>query len=462
MKNNNISLKKLFQKEDYNSIFNYIKANGFNNVSSELVEIYLKTLEILNKKFLLLDFAEYLRLNYKNFDDKYSLEEINYLLLKSCLDCADIDKFKYYRENIENINYAPYEFRVLYQNFLSDKYIENIENYLIEKKSIDFFIILSRFYILKNNYNLAFENYIHSLKEAFILNDNYYIEIIYSDLLKYYKLFNIDNELYFEILSEINNLNNPIFYYFIALNNFYNFDFESSYKNLEKLMNLDECNNLNLDYFKYKSEYILKIIRYLKHNDHRVFEEITKLIIITFSYIQIKLILESFFEKRHILFLKILKKFLTHNFNLEDLELLNSDESIFYRPKIVLSIENILNIEDKLNSLLEKKNHFNIYFEGLGLYGEIFYIISYFLFKNKSVNVYFNSEQNNFLSKKSKNFFKYINMFNFMKKVSFYENSEFENLDLSFINLDFIDNFDKSKLKKISNNLIYSSAKGLH
>lgn len=448
-------IKDLFYKKEYQLIFENFKKNKFTK-SNEIIKIYLETLEILNKNFYLLELVEDLRLEYTIFKDSYSLEQINYLLLKACLDCVDIDKFKYYRENFENNNYSPEEFKELYTNFFSDKYLEKVENNIIENNSIDSFIILSRFYILKNDYKSAFDNYINTLQKAFILNDNYYIEIIYSDLLKYYKLLNIDNELYYEILSETENSNNNIFNYLIGLNEFYNCDFKKSSEYLIKLNNINR--DLNLDYYRYKAKYILKIINYLNSDDKRIFNEIVKLIFENFSYFEIKILLESLFEKKNILFFPILKKFLNYNFNMIDLELLNNESNLFYKPKILISNNYFNEIEKELDIF---SNNINIYFDGLALYGELVYIISYLAFKNININVYFNPEQNNFLSSKSENIFNYIKNIKFLNPIFFSKDKTNIAIDLAFINTDFIDNFDESKIKNIKKTLLYSSNKGL-
>jgi len=453
-------LEDLFYQKKYELLFESFKKNK-QVKSSKTVKIYLETLKTLNKNLYLLNLMEYLRSEYYKFQDLYSLEEINYLLLKACLNCCDIDKFKYYRENFESNNYSSHYFSELYINFFSNKYLEDIENKIIEdNKSIDLFITLSRFYILRNDYKSAFDNYINTLQKAFIINENYYIEIIYSDLLKYYKFFNIDNELYCEILSEIENLNNPVLNYFVGLNEFYNFNLKKSYEYFVKVSNIE--GNLITDYYQFKSRYLLKVIEYLNLNDNRVFDYIVKLIFKTFSYFEIKITLESLFEKRHPLFLLMLKEFLIYNFNLYEIELLNTNTNLFYKPKILISNYSLNKIDEELDLFIFINKKMNIYFEGLGLYGEFVYIVSYLAFKNVDLNIYFKTEQNNFLSTKSENILMYIKDFKFLNKISFYENEINDKIDFAFINTDFLDNFDKSKVKDVQKVLFYSCYNGIN
>ena len=316
-------------------IFNNL--NFINNENKILINLIWNKNE-KNKKI----FFEEIFKNIKNFNEKFLLNSVDYLLF-NLIDSNNNNINEEYCEILIKIYEKFIEKKIFFdenkkiilnlieKNFINNNKINNNNNEL--KKIFEKILIISylnNFYKIEFNFNENNFGLNEILKEIFkrILNNNnkkFNIKIF----LIYYKLLkeNIKlNEKFIEeiIINNCNN-NNKIF---DVLNFFIDFD-ENYYKNYFQLENENNNENIEKDFYFLENKFISVYVNINNDNNYKLINIYSIIFLIYFNCLNIKKL-----EEKKINLIKIF---------------LNLIENKFYNNKIFISVKNKINKNSNKN-----------------------------------------------------------------------------------------------------------------
>ena len=316
-------------------IFNNL--NFINNENKILINLIWNKNE-KNKKI----FFEEIFKNIKNFNEKFLLNSVDYLLF-NLIDSNNNNINEEYCEILIKIYEKFIEKKIFFdenkkiilnlieKNFINNNKINNNNNEL--KKIFEKILIISylnNFYKIEFNFNENNFGLNEILKEIFkrILNNNnkkFNIKIF----LIYYKLLkeNIKlNEKFIEeiIINNCNN-NNKIF---DVLNFFIDFD-ENYYKNYFQLENENNNENIEKDFYFLENKFISVYVNINNDNNYKLINIYSIIFLIYFNFLNIKKL-----EEKKINLIKIF---------------LNLIENKFYNNKIFISVKNKINKNSNKN-----------------------------------------------------------------------------------------------------------------